>query len=291
MDDGSTDQSLKVIKKYALNEKRLRVYEYGGNRGVCHARNFLLEKAKGEYVYFIDSDDEIIFDNVIIAYELAVKHKLDVFVGECQKIGRVNKPVKDISLANKVINGRDFYIFASKGNFKGIGPWKNIYNKEFLINNNLPFKEGIVHEGNEFFSRVHQYSKRVMYQNLKIYKYYFRKNSISTSTDNYLLKIYSRTVIVNSLLKRMKKVDDDKEYQKAICNFISFNVLSMYRIDCEKLNKKEVRKLYMSVPQKAYLYIAKSDSKIGKIAGPILYINIYLGKYIIKILDTLKGKE
>lgn len=291
VDDGSTDQSLKVIKECALNEKRLRIYEYEGNRGVGFARNFLLEKAKGEYLYFIDGDDEIIFDNVILAYETAVKFKLDVFVGECQKVGRVNKPVKDISLANKVINGHDFYIFSSKGTFKGIGPWKNIYNRLFLINNNIPFAEGIIHNDNEYFSRVHQHSKRVMYQDLKMYKYYFRENSISTSTDNYLLKIYSRTVIVNSLLQIIKKYDEDKEYQKAICNFISFSVLTMYRTDYKKLDKKEVKKLYMSVPKEAYLYTSKSDSKIGKIAGPILYVNIYLGKFIIKILDTIKREK
>lgn len=57
VNDGSTDNSLEILKKYqAANPNKVYVYNTE-NHGVSHARNFGLEKAAGEYIWFVDSDD------------------------------------------------------------------------------------------------------------------------------------------------------------------------------------------------------------------------------------------
>ena len=58
VDDGSTDNTLSICKKLAENDARIRIFE-GEHKGVSAARNTALDNAKGEYVFFLDSDDAI----------------------------------------------------------------------------------------------------------------------------------------------------------------------------------------------------------------------------------------
>ncbi|MBQ7423008.1 MAG: glycosyltransferase family 2 protein [Prevotella sp.] len=57
IDDASTDQSLSILCKYAFQDKRIQVISLAENRGQAHARNIGLQKADGEFICFLDSDD------------------------------------------------------------------------------------------------------------------------------------------------------------------------------------------------------------------------------------------
>ena len=56
IDDGSTDGSWRVMQEYASRDERIEIY-HQENQGVGATRNHLLEKIKGDYVLFVDSDD------------------------------------------------------------------------------------------------------------------------------------------------------------------------------------------------------------------------------------------
>ena len=58
IDDGSTDDSLKILKEYQLKDPRIRVI-HTENHGVSHARNVGLNHINGEWVQFLDGDDYI----------------------------------------------------------------------------------------------------------------------------------------------------------------------------------------------------------------------------------------
>lgn len=58
VDDGSTDQTVEICNAMALSDSRIKIYE-GKHQGVSAARNIALEKATGEYLLFLDSDDII----------------------------------------------------------------------------------------------------------------------------------------------------------------------------------------------------------------------------------------
>ena len=59
VDDGSTDASGEICDAYARADARIRVF-HTENRGVSHARNVGLDAARGEWIFFIDSDDAIV---------------------------------------------------------------------------------------------------------------------------------------------------------------------------------------------------------------------------------------
>lgn len=65
VDDGSKDNSASIIKRYSEHDARIK-YIYKKNGGVSSARNLGLTKASGEYVWFVDGDDWIRKDSIIV---------------------------------------------------------------------------------------------------------------------------------------------------------------------------------------------------------------------------------
>lgn len=72
VDDGSTDESGSICDSYAAKDKRIRVI-HKKNEGQAVARNLCIEKASGEYLLFVDSDDIITPDHIETLYNLVKK--------------------------------------------------------------------------------------------------------------------------------------------------------------------------------------------------------------------------
>ena len=77
VNDGSTDNSLSILDKHALTDKRISIYSQK-NKGLSGARNTGLNLCQGEYVYFMDSDDIIDKTALEECYNYAKKHDADV---------------------------------------------------------------------------------------------------------------------------------------------------------------------------------------------------------------------
>ncbi|WP_020005670.1 glycosyltransferase family 2 protein [Brachyspira innocens] len=79
INDGSTDNSFEILKEYASKDKRITIIDKK-NAGVSAARNDGIEKAKGEYIFCIDSDDYIDNDFIEVFYNNAKKNNSDLVV-------------------------------------------------------------------------------------------------------------------------------------------------------------------------------------------------------------------
>lgn len=77
IDDGSTDGSWRVMQEYANRDERIEIY-HQENQGVGATRNHLLEKIKGDYVLFVDSDDWVELDMVEFLLGIASENNADV---------------------------------------------------------------------------------------------------------------------------------------------------------------------------------------------------------------------
>ena len=89
VDDGSTDNSLKICEAYQKQDDRIRVI-HKENGGSTSARKAGVQIARGEYIAFVDSDDwieEIFFERL---YDEAKIHKTDIVASGCVKIGRAH---------------------------------------------------------------------------------------------------------------------------------------------------------------------------------------------------------
>ncbi|MGM9670629.1 MAG: glycosyltransferase family 2 protein [Oscillospiraceae bacterium] len=85
IDDGSTDGSGKVCDEFAESDHRFRVFHIQ-NGGVSHARNVGLDCAQGEYITFVDGDDEIHPDYLANLYSCIAKSGADLVIGCVEKV-------------------------------------------------------------------------------------------------------------------------------------------------------------------------------------------------------------
>lgn len=116
VDDGSTDNSLKICNEYKKKDNRITVISIENN-GVANCRNIGLDNAHGDYVLYVDSDDWIEINTVELLYKVAMEHKVSIVVcnmtTEDRHIVNIDTPVKTLSenelmiefIKHKIING------------------------------------------------------------------------------------------------------------------------------------------------------------------------------------------
>jgi glycosyltransferase involved in cell wall biosynthesis len=80
IDDGSTDGSLAILNSYAAKDSRIRVLQNGVNRGLLYARMRAILEAAGNYITWLDSDDELFLDIAEKAYAKAIATGADVVI-------------------------------------------------------------------------------------------------------------------------------------------------------------------------------------------------------------------
>jgi len=90
VDDGSTDNTKKVLEPYLKNNKIK--YFHNKNKGVSAVRNFGIKKAQGEYIAFLDSDDEFVKEKLRKQLNEMMKLKKQISLSNCSKINE-NKGV------------------------------------------------------------------------------------------------------------------------------------------------------------------------------------------------------
>ena len=87
INDGSTDGSGKLCDEYALNDRRIKAV-HKKNSGPSDARNVGIEHSCGEFIFFMDADDNIEPDAVESLIVSQLKIGADIVVGDYRKIGR-----------------------------------------------------------------------------------------------------------------------------------------------------------------------------------------------------------
>lgn len=195
VNDGSTDNSLKICKSFAANDSRIVVVDKA-NRGSSAARNIGLEIFKGEYVAFVDSDDWVALDYIEILYDNIRRYNADIslvsFV-RCDNsyyYGCINsvKPIETIYQGIDIIKG---YL---QGSISLIA-CSSLVSSKFLLN--LKFEENIVFEDVEIFSKIYDLANKVVKSSLVKYFYFCRDDSHS----EIMYKEFN-----NNHLKSFKKV-------------------------------------------------------------------------------------
>ena len=202
VDDGSTDKSLEIMKKYACKDKRI-ILSMQSNRGVSAARNKGLKLATGAYIFFVDSDDMIKSDTVERLYQHAIKTGSDIIIGNATCLftdGTTDvifpRNRKMLSIDN--ISGDLCYAQLMETN--GFPPVVYLYfiRYDIIRNNQLYFKEGIVHEDELWCVQAMLHSSKISLIEFNYYYYRQRKGSIMNS-DNKKYRANSLITVVKEL--------------------------------------------------------------------------------------------
>lgn len=249
IDDGSTDSSLEKVRVF--NDSRIKII-CQKNSGLSSARNKGIEAAKGEYILFIDSDDFISRTSLEDMYNLAISNNSDIVVGNANKYFSENniEPIyrdKD-EFFKRTLLSDELIVKLLNSNSMQIAACFNLYKRRLLIDNNLYFKVGVLHEDELFTPLAFLKSKKITIYPEEFYNYRQRPKSImSTKNDkrgqdiidicSVLLEEYSK--IKNKDLKRRLEhrtydliLSTCKEYKKVkiskrIRNFLIFNFINI----------------------------------------------------------------
>lgn len=135
IDDGSSDNSLNILKDYAAKDSRF-VILMQKNLGAASARTKGMKIAKGNYIGFVDSDDWIDLNYYETLYEKAVKENADV-VRTTYKIG-IDNVIKDVK-SNRIIRKRAAHNRPLKKNEHNTVIWDAIYRLQFLRDNHIDY--------------------------------------------------------------------------------------------------------------------------------------------------------
>ena len=207
VDNGSTDSSGSICDTYANENSNISVYHIE-NHGVGSARNFGLSKARGEFIYFVDSDDYLVGnlfaefeDKLVLDLDLAVFSYYDSFEEDLTEKQRTEK-----SLPFKGNYDKDGLIKIFKELFLSnmlYTVWNKIYRREFLLENNLSFEQYELGEDVRFNLNVYREVNKIYLSQDSYYVYVTgRKGSAMSSYNPKRLQYQLQELkLVDSLLK------------------------------------------------------------------------------------------
>ena len=211
VDDCSPDHSMEkahqCINKSPLSKDlQFKYLKHDHNRGLSAARNTGLNAASGEYIYFLDSDDEITPDCVEVLISPLNNREYDMVIANYKTSG-IRESLRDASLYNGEIVGRRNIVEARRKGLWYPMAWNKLINVQFIKENNLEFCEGAIHEDELFTAEAACVMKSMCcVGNVITYNYILRSNSIMTSLQ-YDKRIASYIQILNHMYDFMKSND------------------------------------------------------------------------------------
>lgn len=264
IDDCSTDNTVALIDDWRSKIENLTLLRQTENHRQGAARNRCVKVAKGQFICFVDADDEV-KSGIEKAIRLATEKKTDMtayhyaFVN--QKRGTIKEADKLSFEEGQLFSGIEMQ---NRHPYWCSGPVAYVYNKAFLERVDYPFAEGVLFEDSDYVA-VHLYhAKRMTYSNELGYLAYEREGSTTRHTSyinvaDYLLlgvrmlKFYE--CLVNSREPRVE------QFAEVILEGACFNVAKA----CNRLMRlqgiEEVRAFYQRVDgviERSELYIDKN---------------------------------
>lgn len=230
VDDGSTDHSLEILNELAASDPRLRVISQP-NAGQSAARNHALQLARGEYLYFMDSDDLLLPDALQTCMELCEQHSLDFCFfdalsldedGQLSAIPNYNH--NGYVSTTEVYRGTDLLRHLLKGYKLCTAPWADFVRRDFFMRAVVSFREGIIHEDELFTARLFLSADRVMALCRPFYHY--RQRSDSTMGLRFSQRnLNGYYTVAEDLLKDDAQMTDDQRL--ALDDYLSYTLDAM----------------------------------------------------------------
>ena len=267
VDDCSPDKSIEKVKEIISNYSgniKFKIITHEKNKGLSAARNTGIKESTGDYIYFMDSDDYIISECIEIMVRLQEKypHVELIQAGAICNLEFLDIEKKDIPF-EYTENRRWIKTTLLERYLLPLTSWNKLIKKEFIIKNNLYFKEGIIHEDELFNFYLAKYLSSIAICKINTYVYVSRDNSIMSSKNNKSKESWE--IIYKEFINNIDSFCANEQIQLIYKELLPRYVFSFNE---EKIGYK---KLYLSLSHKTSL--------IGKL---IILFTVYLPYYVIK---------
>lgn len=177
IDDGSTDNSPEICRRFAERDSRIRVI-HKRNGGLSDARNTGIEMARGEYIAFLDGDDYVHQDFIKILIEQAIRNDVDISACSFYKVYDDGTLIEDSIRTSQTIFTsteaiREIILLSNHAHV-----WTKIYKKSLFTDNKIRFPVGSLHEDTLTTYKLLAHANRVAYIDMPLYYYLQRSTGI-----------------------------------------------------------------------------------------------------------------
>ncbi|MDR0559662.1 MAG: glycosyltransferase [Prevotellaceae bacterium] len=160
VDDKGDDKSMDIVRQIIMKHQRgkeVKIIEHENNTGLGAGRNSAIEHAKGDYIFFMDSDDEISPDCIKKLYDNIQKQNADFAVGSCRRLSRTGQIIKDeintdLKICGYMEVARQF--FEQRNKSLTVFTWNKLYRMSFLRDNRILCNPAHLNEDNIFSFQV-----------------------------------------------------------------------------------------------------------------------------------------
>lgn len=275
VNDGSPDNSQDIIDKYVKKDSRFSSYKKE-NGGLSDARNYGIERCKGDYLLFVDSDDYIEEDLLKELSNSLKKKKYDVIKFKLKltdEKGKVLEREEGFSTSKEItLKEMLTQIYSDLA-------WTYCYNLKFWRKHKFEFAKGRIHEDFGIVPFILYQSTSIYYLNYYGYNYVQRKGSIMNGAAKAIRRTEDKLYHFDFLYQKIQKEKSPNvEYKEELISYIANALIhSAVLLDGENLKNyiKELKKrnvfdlVLEDTPKR------KIKKKLLQIT-PLCYVKIFL---------------
>ena len=248
INDGSTDNSLEILKEYAKNDTRIKIIDKQ-NTGYGHSMNVGLDNAQGEYIGIVESDDYVDLHMYEELYNLAAEYDADIiradfhrFYGTRENKRFVyNKLDNSDKYYNRVIDPKENLIIFRFGMFN----WSGIHKRTFIEKYHIRHNEtpGASYQDTGFHFQLFTRAERIYFLDKPFY-YYRSDNICASCKDKGKIYFFNREFeFIQDYLERnpeLKKIYSEAYWHRKFSSYL----WNLKRIDLKF--KKEFLKVFFA---------------------------------------------
>ena len=265
VNDGSTDNSGKICDEYKYKSDKIIVI-HQPNQGASVSRNVGIDKAKGEYITFVDSDDEIQEKYIEYLYTLIKKYNTKMSIASYTIVSENNKKI-DLGQGYQetILQTKDCLKRLLKEQGFTVSPCAKMYSIELFTN--VKFPEGKLFEDNGTAYKFIMECDNIAYGNRSYYSYYRRSNSSTTSKFNLkkidLIELTDQ--MCEEVLERYPELKETLEKKKIAVRFSILRMIKLNEKEKEVNEKRKEIERYIK-DRKKYILKNKEMDKRDKLA-------------------------
>lgn len=292
IDDGSSDNTVLICKSKIANIKNSRLI-INKHLGLSNSRNVGIKQACGDYIIFVDGDDWIGKDYISKATRVVKNKKYDVILIDTIKYfeDTDNYCLENFSFEHlELFPSKSTSEFLINNNICGRA-WRVITKRMFLLNNNILFSLSILHEDEEWVTKVFNKYNTIFYAKGIQYFYRKHKNSITSkkTIKNYLdllyvaKQLFEFSIKYNINYKRYTQYVIFRCIRNSFSNYFRFNNNEKLLLRKWYRSNVEIYKYGVNYTLKARLLCCLFSYKYGMVLYRKLF-RIKLDRKDIKIL-------
>ena len=230
VNDGSTDNSRKILAQYAQKDSRVKIVDKK-NGGLSSARNAGMKVATGEFYSFIDSDDWIEETMLEKLYNSMVSLNTDISICAVHQYDETNQRIDDsnpyytLGYFDESFDNKAFSYVDTKPFLLDVCvmAWNKLYRKSFIDECNAEFPEGLIFEDGPFFFSIFFKTQRVSI--VRDFLYYYRINRSGSIIQKAGKKFLNVIDVVELMYNKVKEIPDFEDvkytfFRKKVEDFI-----------------------------------------------------------------------